>query len=575
MLNASLYITLCTTRNRLRVRLRRLREPRYLLGAIVGTAYLYFSIFGPRRGRRAGRPGNTGPGIAFLSAWQVAGVSLAGLGAFVMALLAWLLPTRSGLLEFSAAEIAFLFPAPVSRRQLLLHRIVRSQVSSLFLAAVMAFVLAPSSGFARFRFVAGMWALFTTARIYFAAVTLMRARFSSPVASVRRVAWVAVAMGVVALVIVAAAVVSQLLSAPATGALDFAVRIARATSSSLPRMILWPFNAIVDPLLETTLSAFAVSMGGSLAVLAVVTAVMLLSSETFDMVAGQAGEAGQRSERQSTAPRVHSAGWTLALTGRLEWAFVWKSATQTIRALNIAALRLVAPALAALIGMSAAAMTVSGLRGPAAFVTFVASSLSGAAVIFGPQWMRQDLRGDFEHLDLLKTWPVRAADLIRGEMAWPALFISGCAWLGILCAGLFSGTALPDVRFVDRWAIALSAAVVAPALVAAQFTIHNAIALVFPAWVPSGAQRTRGIDAMGQQLIMLAAIVIALVLFALPGAIAGAVVWFVLQRLIGTFVFVLSAAVFAGIVAVEVLAATELLGPAYERLDLLSVERGE
>ena len=40
MLSASLYITVCTTRNRLRVRLRRLREPRYLLGAIVGPAVL-------------------------------------------------------------------------------------------------------------------------------------------------------------------------------------------------------------------------------------------------------------------------------------------------------------------------------------------------------------------------------------------------------------------------------------------------------------------------------------------------------------------------------------------------------
>ena len=80
---------------------------------------------------------------------------------------------------------------------------------------------------------------------------------------------------------------------------------------------------------------------------------------------------------------------------------------------------------------------------------------------------------------------------------------------------------------------------------------------------------------MGQRLIMLAAIVVALVVFALPGALAGLVVWFVLQRFVGTAVFVIASALFAGIVLVEVLAATELLGPAYERLDLLSVERGE
>ena len=39
--------------------------------------------------------------------------------------------------------------------------------------------------------------------------------------------------------------------------------------------------------------------------------------------------------------------------------------------------------------------------------------------------------------------------------------------------------------------------------------------------------------------------------------------------------FTLLLTMFAAIVLVEVLVATELLGPAYERLDLLSVERGE
>ena len=94
----------------MRVRFRRLREPRYLLGAIVGVAYLYFTIFarGRRQGFRPGRGrnGDNRPPFEVLSALQVAGTSLAGLGAFVLALQAWLLPMRSGLLEFSKAEIS-------------------------------------------------------------------------------------------------------------------------------------------------------------------------------------------------------------------------------------------------------------------------------------------------------------------------------------------------------------------------------------------------------------------------------------------------------------------------------------
>ena len=37
----------------MRVRLRRLREPRYLIGAIVGGAYIYFSFFARFRATRA------------------------------------------------------------------------------------------------------------------------------------------------------------------------------------------------------------------------------------------------------------------------------------------------------------------------------------------------------------------------------------------------------------------------------------------------------------------------------------------------------------------------------------------
>ena len=54
MIRASLYVIGCSARNRFRSRLRRLREPRYWLGAIAALAYLYFSLFGVRdRGRPA------------------------------------------------------------------------------------------------------------------------------------------------------------------------------------------------------------------------------------------------------------------------------------------------------------------------------------------------------------------------------------------------------------------------------------------------------------------------------------------------------------------------------------------
>jgi hypothetical protein len=112
-------------------------------------------------------------------------------------------------------------------------------------------------------------------------------------------------------------------------------------------------------------------------------------------------------------------------------------------------------------------------------------------------------------------------------------------------------------------------------MIAAQYTVHNAATILFPAWVQLGSQRTRGIDAMGQRLIMLAAVLVSLLLFAVPGAIGAGIVWLILYRFVGAVALVPMAIVFSAIVLTEVVVVTELLGPAYERVDVTSVERPE
>ena len=45
MTGAFFYLTICSLRNRLRVKLQRLREPRYAVGLVVGFLYLYNFAF--------------------------------------------------------------------------------------------------------------------------------------------------------------------------------------------------------------------------------------------------------------------------------------------------------------------------------------------------------------------------------------------------------------------------------------------------------------------------------------------------------------------------------------------------
>src|SRR4051812_45371459 len=70
-------------------------------------------------------------------------------------------------------------PAPVSRRQLLIHRMLRSQIGLLF-ASVLPVIWFPSaSALARVRFAIALWFLLVTAKIYFTGVTLTRTRLVS------------------------------------------------------------------------------------------------------------------------------------------------------------------------------------------------------------------------------------------------------------------------------------------------------------------------------------------------------------------------------------------------------------
>ncbi|HEV8432511.1 MAG TPA: putative ABC exporter domain-containing protein, partial [Thermoanaerobaculia bacterium] len=166
MIRAFWFVTVRSFKNRILVRLRRLRQPRYLIGFVAGLGYIWF--MGLKRifvvhNLRNGIPGVHIPTGDFV-------VDCIALFALIPMILAWALPDQQGGLVFSEAEIQFLFAAPVSRRQLLIYKVLRQQPPILISALLMSFF-----GFARSGFV-GIWMAFVTLSIYFTAVGLARAR---------------------------------------------------------------------------------------------------------------------------------------------------------------------------------------------------------------------------------------------------------------------------------------------------------------------------------------------------------------------------------------------------------------
>jgi ABC-2 type transport system permease protein len=575
MLATSLYIIVCSARNRVRLRLRRLREPRYLLGAIVGAAYVYFTFFARMRARGgAGRSrrGGSGPPELVLSALRASGATLAGLGLLAVSAAAWVLPFSSGLLDFSPAEVEFLFPAPVSRRALLVHRMLRSQIGLLFGGVIMAVALPSVSGYARLRAGVGMWLLLSIGKVYFTGISLARTRLATDGRRAALAAWLPLAVVVAAIAVVARAVAPVLASSATANVQDLILQLGAATSSGAAAVALWPFVAVARPLFAPGGVEYAGALVMAALVLVAAAIWVLQIDAAFEDAAATAAE--RKAAATGTAKyRARRGSVTLALRGRAEGAFAWKAATQTLRLVDPVAVVRVATVVIVLTG---AAVTFGRGSGLATMVGTFAIMATVFLVLMAPQILRVDLRDDLRHLELLKTWPVPAAALIRGQLLWPSLLLTLASWTTLVAGELLAMTT-PFARVSLAWRVSIgaAAALVIPALVAAQLTIQNAAAVLFPAWVPLGHQRPRGLDAMGQRLILLGATWLLLILGVLPGAIVGAVVWLGLSLLLGPAAVVPAAACCAAAVVAEVLLATEALGPAYDRLDATAVEPAE
>jgi putative ABC exporter len=577
MVLATLYIMWCSARNRMQRRLRRLREPRYLIGAVVGVGYLFFALYGRTRPRRRPPVSGQSPDVraaqSAIASLAATAPALGGLALLVAAAVSWVMPFGSGLLEFTPAETEFLFTAPVARRHLLFYRLMRSQWAVFFGALVMSLAYPIATVPARIRGLLAVWLILMTAHVFFTGVTLSRSQVRRGSGESQRLARAMMTAVFAALGVVLVSVGRHLWEEPILTLTDAYHVVSSVASTGVAHLVLLPFIALVRPLFADGWLEFLKAIPAALLIYAGTIAWVLRADEAFGAMTEQLTDArADRPASKRTVYRVGSLGWTLALTGRPETPFVWKGAQQTFRIVD----RRVLIRIGVMISWLTIVVALFGrARGLGEAIGLLATLAAIFASVIGPQVFRVDFRQDLQHLEVLKTWPVRPAAVVRGELLWPATVIIVLTWVfgavGIfLSAATFSSTTLSL-----RIAGGLAGMIVAPAIILAQFTIHNTTALLFPAWVPLGMGRPRGVDAMGQRLFMLGATWLMLIVVVLPGALAGGIIWFALRRLVGWWVLIPAAIVCTSIVGVEVLMATEMLGPAYERLDLTSVERGD
>ncbi len=571
------FYTVASLRNRLRAQLRRLRSPRALVAVAAGGGYVWWFLVRPVS---AGAAPATLTGAAWLP-------RLAALGLTLLAATWWLARPAGGsgagaapggrgasggparALAFTPAEEHLLFPAPVSRRGLVRWKLWRAQLAILVNTLIWAVVLRGGGGEpGAWRRAAALWVLVSALflhRLGAALVTggwharaveeddaaLDGAEGAAPDAPGFRRAWrlrrvapaAAFAAAGGALLAGAAREQARLAAAWDAGLLAFLDAAGAALDHPAARLALAPARALLAPLFAAPggAAAWGRAMGPALALLALHYLWVLRTDAAVQEVALAAGErrragAAPGDARDAlTAPArprrfARRRAPRLAPVGPPAVALVWKNLVAAARAVALARVL-------AMYAVVAAGVLVVAARTPRlAELAGVVAGVWGAMLVFaGPTWVRVDLRHDLVHLPFLRAAPLSGRAVVAAEVAASVLALTGLqlAAFALLLAASFGARDGFGFTAAERLAGTLALTLALPGVNAALLTVHNAAALLFPAWVRAPAAGPRGIESMGQNLVLTVLTVAAATVVLAPAALAGAAVWWGIGRLAG------------------------------------------
>ncbi|MBF5046348.1 ABC transporter permease [Aggregicoccus sp. 17bor-14] len=569
------FLWLSSARNRVRRQLRRLAQPKYLAGAVVGLAYFY-SVFLQRL--HLGGGGRGGPPYG---ARLVLEVLLCG-GALLTVLGAWSLGADRPQLTFTEAEVQLLFPAPVSRRALVRYRaargLLRAALSALLTTLFFGRSMASHAGF----FAVGSFLSLGTLQLHVAAASLVRTRLAERGRAWLRWVGVALVVGALALALLLALRGQPL---PGPGMRSWQVQAwGEAVLGSRPlHWALAPFRALVAPALAVDLRHFVRALPWALGLLLAHGVWLERLEVPFEEAAVGAADArarglgtrGLRRQRVTLKP----VPFRLAPTGRPEVALLWKNlvAGRRLGALSFLGVTLALGAVLAglLVGSAGGAF-----GGRLVFVAAVCVGLAGFLAVLGPGSLRVDLRMDLPKLELLRALPLRGSQVVAGELLAPGLLLALLqALLLVLGFALSSREPVPGLPLPLRAAATLGLLPLLPAISLAGLLVQNVAVVLFPSWLPTAAagqvEPARGIEVFGQRLLMLAGTLLVLALGLVPASLLALLLGWGLQGLLGPWALVPAGAAAAALLLGEVALGVLLLGRAFDRLDVSGEALGE
>ena len=566
--------------NAVRVRITRLRQPKYLAAAIFGGAYFYFYFY------KFLFSGNfmRGPQVVPDPLWPHVGAAML---LVATVLFSWIVPASRAAIAFTEAEIAFLFPAPISRRRLVVHKLLKSQLTLTVLAVIMTFVTGRfrAGSEAWFR-LAGWLIVLNTLNLHRigASFALQRLKERGMADWKRRIGALLVLGATAAGLYYAPGSLPELPAATTPGQLpDFTGYLIRLATDSPFAYVLKPFYWVVHPYFARDAMSFLHALGPALAILVLHFLWVLRADISFEEAAIAAAQkraaflaAHRKGEfRARPMSKARIALWRLRATGFAPMAFLWKACIKFGGRRSFTLWTFLFVVLFAAAGM--ARDQVQGKpSGPILFVIIAIcvicyASLLISLIMIGQQASSQ-LRQAMGSLDMVKTYPLPGWQIALGELLGAVAVGTMLQWAALAVAAfLVSGFVGKAPQGLAYLTIATSAlAVLLPAFNLATAILPSAAALLFPGWFKPQDATGHGLENTGLRLMVGIGQLLAMAIALLPVAFFAICAWFAAGHFDVPLMWKAIGAVGIGalILAMEAALGVAWLGSLYENYDL-------
>ncbi len=569
--SALTYLWLTSARNRVLAQKAQLRQPRYVVAMLLGGLYLWFVV-----------QANGNPESSPFTQINTNGAGETVVAAVLLLLSArwWLSKPDRTALAFTPAEVHLLFPAPISRRELVQSKLVRGQLAIL-LNVLIWVVLLRGSGASIEGWQRGiaLWILFSTFTLHRLAAALVRLSAAQNSRAGRKRAAVPVLVFVAMFGTIAALLWQARPAITSSWVYGFGTVLGTvhdALQHPAARIVLAPVQALVAPVFATSGTAWLWSLGPALLVLLLHFMWVVRTDAAFEEAALEASQERAKaiaslSGKQLSAKRSKGGSVARILPiprfGHPAIMIAWKNHAAALRGGGW--LRQLAIFIVVFAGSLLALQASVGM--PFEAVLSITVIWGFMLLLLGPVWTRFDLRLDLRDLGTIRTLPLSGRSIVSAEIVGVSILHSITIFALLMVPVVFAifdeSTRSSALDLLGApWPAAVTVLLLVPMFNLLTFTVQNGLALLYPAWVQLGTDR-RGFEAMGQTMLTFGiTLLVAAVALVFP-VLIGLAMAFIGRMWWGPWSVPVATAIALAIVLAELIPIWMALGSVFEKTE--------